>query len=347
MKNLPLLFTLLFFLTFGSSLKASLLPFEKEIIQVYQKSMPSVVSVTSHRLARSWHHGITEIPVGMGSGFIWDDQGHIVTNYHVAQDSQKFKITFQGDKKEYPAKLVGVDPKKDIAVLKIISQTPLKLNPIKVGKSKSLLVGQLAIALGNPFGLKHSMSLGIISALQRQIEGIGGVKIYDMIQTDAAINRGNSGGPLLDSSGKLIGMNTMIFSTSGSNAGLGFAVPVDKISLVVPQLIKYGKIKRPGLGVGLLPDHMKESVFHQKKGILISTVQKGSSAEKAGLRGIKRDPQGRLIIGDIILEIDKKPINSYDDIYNLLDHYKVGDKVKVKILRNEKKLDIFVVLQAL
>lgn len=326
---------------------ASLIPLEKEIIKVYQDVIPSVVSVTSHRLARDWHHGTVEVPAGMGSGFVWNTEGHIVTNFHVVQDSRSFKVNFHNDPKEYEAKLIGTDPNKDIAVLKIQGKLPANLKPILVGRSQGLLVGQISIALGNPFGLKHSMSMGIISALQRQIEGVGGVKIYDMIQTDAAINSGNSGGPLVNSSGELIGMNTMIYSTSGSSAGLGFAVPSDSIAKVIPQLIKYGKNKRPGLGIGVLPDEMKEQLFGVKKGIIVSSIQDGGAADKAGLRGIKRDSRGRLVIGDIIDEIDGKKINSYDDIYNLFDHYQVGDIVKVKYLRDDKKRSTKMTLNAI
>ena len=330
-KTLYLLATLISFQSFA------LLPFEKEIMNVYQDVIPSVVSVTSHRIAGNWYHGMVEVPAGMGSGFVWDKDGHIVTNFHVVEKSKSFKINFHNDPKEYEAKLVGTDPNKDIAVLKLIGKLPSKIKPIEVGHSKTLEVGQLSIALGNPFGLKHSMSMGIISALQRQIEGIGGVKIYDMIQTDAAINRGNSGGPLVDSSGKLIGMNTMIYSTSGSSAGLGFAVPSDIISKIIPQLIKYGKNRRPGLGIGVLPDEMKQQLFGLDKGIIVSSIQEGGAADKAGLQGIKRDSRGRLIMGDVIHQIDNKKINSYDDIYNLFDNYQIGDTVKVYYSRENKK----------
>lgn len=338
-------FIFIILISFSYSSFASLLPFEQGLIKIYENVAPSVISVTSHRLARDWNMETLEIPAGMGSGFIWDHKGHIVTNYHVVSESQRFKITFHNDPKEYLAKVVGVAPKKDIAVLKLQGKIPKHLKPINVGKSKGLKVGQFSIALGNPFGLKHSMSMGIISALERQIEGISGVKIYGMIQTDAAINKGNSGGPLVNSSGDLIGMNTIIYSTSGSSAGLGFAVPSDTISKIVPQLIQFGKIQRPGLGISLLPDHMKERLFQQKKGIIISEVQANSSAYEAGLRGIRRDRRGRLMMGDIILEIDNHKINSYDDIYNLFDHYKVGDKVRLKYQREGQEKTISMTLR--
>lgn len=341
------LLAIFLFSTASPLAKASLIPFEQEIIKTYDNVIPSVVSVTSIRLARDWYAGSVEVPTGMGSGFVWDNLGHIVTNYHVVDGSQSFKITFHNDTTEYQASVVGVDPQKDIAVLKINGKLPPNLKAFSIGRSQTLKVGQLAIALGNPFGLKHSMSMGIISALQRQIEGVGGVKIYDMIQTDAAINRGNSGGPLVNSSGELIGMNTIIYSTSGSSAGLGFAVPVDSIAKVVPQIIKFGKIQRPGLGIGVLPDDTKEQLFKQKTGIIISSIQEGSAAEKAGLRGIKRDRQGRLVIGDIIYQIDGKKINSYDDIYNLFDHYQVGDKVEIEYMRDNKPQKAQMTLRAI
>jgi S1-C subfamily serine protease len=208
------------------------------------------------------------------------------------------------------------------------------------------MVGQMTLALGNPFGLDHSISRGIISALGRKIQGIGGVKIHDMIQTDAAINRGNSGGPLLNSKGELIGMNTMIFSTTGSSAGLGFAVPVDTISRFVPQLIEHGKIIRPGLGIGILEDEVAQRYLGDK-GAAISYIDPDGAAALAGLKGMMRDEFGRIYLGDIITKIGKTEVTSLDDIYHALDDHKIGDDVKVEYLRDGKKRSAQVTLQAL
>ena len=324
---------------------ADLIQAEQRVINVYHSVVESVVNVSNIRISDNFFYGKVEVPQGSGSGFIWDDKGHIVTNYHVVQGGDDFVVTFHNDKKQYKASVVGVAPKKDIAVLKL-KETPKKLKPVAVGSSKELLVGQIALALGNPFGLDHSISSGIISALGRKIQGIGGVKIHDMIQTDAAINQGNSGGPLLNSKGEVIGMNTMIFSTSGSSAGLGFAVPVDTIKRFVPQLIKHGKVIRPGLGVGILEDAVAKR-YVGEKGAAISFVDPDGAAAKAGLRGMMRDNYGRIYIGDVITKIGKKSVSSLDDIYHALDNFKVGDTVEVEFLREGKKRETEVTLQAL
>lgn len=246
-------------------------------------------------------------------------------------EGDSFLISFHGDKKQYKAELVGAEPKHDIAVLKL-KEMPNTLNPIQTGISKDLLVGQKTLAIGNPFGLDHTITSGIVSALERKVPGIGNVTIHGMIQTDSSINPGNSGGPLLDSSGKLIGMNTIIYSKSGSNSGVGFAVPVDSINRIVPQLIKYGKVIRPGLGVGLLPEYHK-SRFGVEDGLVITFVDEKSGAHKAGLRGIQQDRYGRYYLGDVIISVDGKKVNSYDDIYHVLSKYKVGDSIEVTYLK--------------
>ncbi|MBF0315776.1 MAG: trypsin-like peptidase domain-containing protein [Oligoflexia bacterium] len=327
----------------------SLLDDEKNTITVYAHAGPSVVNVTSianMAIRKSlWEAEIIEVPQGAGSGFVWNSDGYIVTNFHVVASSEKFLISFNKDKKQYAAVKVGVSPRKDIAVLKL-EERPATLVPINASTSKNLLVGQKVIAIGNPFGLDHTMTTGIVSALERKIEGIGGVKIDGMIQTDASINPGNSGGPLLDSQGRLIGMNTMIFSRSGTSAGVGFAVPVDTINNVVPQLIKHGKETRPGLGISLVPDYYKERLGIAK-GIIVSSVSKSSSATKAGLKGITIDRYGEPHIGDIITAVNNEAVNSIDDIYLALDKLKVGDTVEVTILRDHKELKLKIKLIAL
>jgi S1-C subfamily serine protease len=342
MKAISLFLLCFFGLTAWS---AELLQVETKTIEIYRKALPSTVNVSNIKLARNFFYGEVEVPQGAGSGFVWDDQGHIVTNFHVVQGGNSFVITFHNDPKQYKAKIVGTAPEKDIAVLKL-EDRPAKLIPIEVGSSKDLLVGQYSFAIGSPFGLDYTLTTGVISALGRKIDGIGGVKINDMIQTDAAINMGNSGGPLLDSSAKLIGMNTVIFSTSGSSAGLGFAVPADTIKMIVPQLMKHGKVIRPGLGIGIVPDSMKKRLGEMEKGLIISYIDEKGGAAAAGLKGMTQDRYGRVYLGDIILSVDGVEVNSFDDIYQVLDTKKVGDMVDVKYIREGKTYTAKVRLKA-
>lgn len=341
-----ILFICLSFFSSTSWGASELLPVENKTIDIYRRAVPSTVNVSNIKVARNMFYGEVEIPQGAGSGFVWDDQGHIITNFHVVQGGQSFVITFYNDPKQYQAKIVGTAPDKDIAVLKLTEKPP-KLTPIEFGSSKDLQVGQYSFAIGSPFGLDYTLTTGVISALGRKIDGIGGVKINDMIQTDAAINMGNSGGPLLDSSAKLIGMNTVIFSTSGSSAGLGFAVPADAIKVIVPQLIQHGKVIRPGLGIGIVPDTMKRRIMRNDQGIIISHVDEKGSAARAGLKGMTQDQYGRTYLGDIILSVDGIDVNNLDDIYQVLDKKKIGDEVMVKYRREGKILATKVRLQAL
>lgn len=343
MKSILGMFLFVFVLNvFG----AELLPVETKTIEIYRKAVPSTVNVSNIKIARNSFYGEVEVPQGAGSGFVWDEEGHIITNYHVVQGGNSFVVTFYNDPKQYKAKLVGTAPEKDVAILKL-SEKPAKLFPITFGSSKDLLVGQYSFAIGSPFGLDYTLTTGVISALGRKIDGIGGVKINDMIQTDAAINMGNSGGPLLDSSGQLIGMNTVIFSTSGSSAGLGFAVPADTIKVIVPQLISHGKLIRPALGIGIVPDSMKKRIIDEDKGIIVSYVDEKGPAYKAGIRGMTQDQFGRTYLGDIILSVDGQNVNGLDDIYQLLEQKKIGDSVTVKYRREGKVLTTTVTLQAL
>ncbi|MDC0253972.1 trypsin-like peptidase domain-containing protein [Bacteriovoracales bacterium] len=342
MLKLNKFYFVIFFLLFSFSKSFSntknlddlkmLLESEKNTIKIFQESVQSVVNITNIRAGQShWPFGQRqERRSGIGSGFVWDQGGHIVTNSHVVSSGDSFLVSFHKDKKQYKAKLVGAEPNKDIAVLKLLDK-PLSLKSLNIGSSSTLLVGQKTLAIGSPYGLDHSMTSGIISALKRVIEGFGGVTIKGVIQTDASINPGNSGGPLLNSQGKLIGMNTSIVSTSGASAGLGFAVPVDTIKRVVPQLIKYGKIIRPGLGIGI-----EENYTGKGKGLIVLYTQEGGAAEKAGLRGVRQDAYGKRYLGDIILKINGKETNSYNDIYHVLDNHKVGDTIEVTFLRNSK-----------
>ena len=325
-------FILIMLLTLSTSVFA-MLEDEKNTIQTFKNTVNSVVNVTNiQKIKRSlFDYTAHEAPVGAGTGFVWDKEGHIITNFHVIAGGDKFLVTFRGDKKQYPANLVGKVSNKDVAVLKL-EEMPKNLTPIKIGSSKSLQVGQKTMAIGNPFGLDHTITSGIVSALDRKIMGVGNVRIFGMIQTDASINPGNSGGPLLDSNGALIGMNTVIFSKSGSSSGIGFAVPVDTISRVAPDLIKNGKVTRPGLGIGPASEYQK-SRLGINKGIVVLYVDPQGGAGQAGIQGFSKDQLGRHYPGDIILAIDKKEVNTIDDIYHVLGKYKVGDRVTADVLR--------------
>jgi S1-C subfamily serine protease len=306
---------------------------ERNTIEIVKKNKNSVVYVTNIQLVRDFWYGSEEkMPRGSGSGFVWDDQGHIVTNFHVIEDGVEFLVTLP-NQEQRQAKLVGKEESKDIAVLKLEGNTS-GLFPITPGTSKDLLVGQKAVAIGNPFGFDYTVTKGIVSALGRKILGAGGVTIPNMIQTDASINPGNSGGPLLNSSGELIGMNTLIVSPSGASSGVGFAVPVDLIRKTVPELIRFGKVQHPGLGVTFLPDQYARRA--DVEGVIIMEVQTGSPAYRAGLRGLSRDRYGRTYINDVISAVDKTPVKSYDDLFSALESYKIGDSVTLTVVRNEK-----------
>ncbi|MCA9682245.1 MAG: trypsin-like peptidase domain-containing protein [Myxococcales bacterium] len=306
---------------------------ERNTIAVFQTAAPATVFVTQSQLVRNrFTLRVDEIPAGTGSGFIWDDQGHVVTNFHVVAGGDHFSITLW-DGRTVPATLVGGDPQRDIAVLalQLPAEEAGKLTSVTLPPAPSgLMVGQKTLAIGNPFGLDHTLTVGVISALEREVVGFGGVTIRNMIQTDASINPGNSGGPLLDSSGRLIGMNTMIFSKSGSSAGIGFAVPVDTIRRLVPQIIQYGRPRRASLGIEVVPDRL--AVRAGVRGVIIETVHPGSPAAKAGLRGLSR--AGRdVLIGDVIVGMNEHEIGNFDDLFNALDNYEPGARVDVKVRR--------------
>lgn len=320
-----------------------LLPNERNTIEVFQKFSPKVVYV--HRLAKvikpTANHAYqkTHVPAGAGSGFIWDDKGHIVTNYHVIHGADQLNVTIGN--LTVPVRVVGSEPRKDIAVLQITAPNALKklkgYTPFVLSRTGDLLVGQKVIAIGNPFGLDHSLTIGVISALGRQVPGAGGVTIRDMIQTDASINPGNSGGPLLDSKGRLIGMNTAIYSNSGSSAGVGFAVPADDIQRIVPQLIKHGRVVLAGIGIQRVEPSIA-SRLGIAKGILIADVLPHTPAAAAGLRGTHRDNWGRIQLGDIIVAINGHPVKNYDALYNILTDIHVGETVNLTIDRQGKHL---------
>lgn len=316
---------------------------ELNTIDVFQQTSPSVVYITSIEVRRNlFSLNISEIPKGTGSGFSWDSEGRIVTNYHVIKNASQVNVTLADDS-TWNAVLIGASPDKDIAVLKI-SAPAAKMRPIPVGESGNLQVGQKVYAIGNPFGLDQTITAGIVSALGREIRSANGMTIHDVIQTDAAINPGNSGGPLLDSAGRLIGINTAIYSPDGVNAGIGFAVPVDQVNEIVTQLIKHGRLIRPGLGISVANERLVKRLGIQ--GVIIVRVERGSTAEKAGLKGIKRI-NGEIFLGDIIIGINGNPITSLDNLRQELDKYKVGQEVTLKVIRDEKEFQVNIVLEAM
>ncbi|MBI3357833.1 MAG: trypsin-like peptidase domain-containing protein, partial [Nitrospirae bacterium] len=310
---------------------AELGPDERATMAVFERATKSVVFIANTAIQRDfWSLDIMEVPQGSGSGFVWNRQGHIVTNFHVIYGANSIKVTL-ADRSEHQAKLVGADPDHDLAVLQIQTSESL-LEPLAVGTSHDLRVGQKVLAIGNPFGLDHTLTTGVVSALGRTIKSMSNRTIEGVIQTDAAINPGNSGGPLLDSAGRLIGVNTQIVSPSGAYAGIGFAVPVDTVNRIIPELIKHGKLIRPGLGVSLVPDAMAKR--WGIKGLIIGKVSSGGSADRAGLRGARETVTGRVELGDILVAVDGKPVETIDDLMDIMEKYKVGDRVRVEVVRN-------------
>lgn len=313
---------------------------EQNVIDVFRAASPATVFVTQKRVVRDWSMKALEVPAGTGTGFLWDTAGHVVTNYHVVDTGRtrgRYTVTLHSQK-SYDAELLGGDPNKDIAVLKLIdvkeTLTPLPPLPVDL----KLEVGQTAIAIGNPFGLDHTLTTGVISALGREVQGYGRVTIRDMIQTDASINPGNSGGPLIDSGGYLIGMNTMIFSKSGSSAGIGFAVPVSAIRRVVPQIIANGRVEHPGIGVEPLPDAYAARAG--LRGVVIMRTLPGSPAAVAGIRGLTETATGDILLGDIVVGINEHVVDDYDDLFNAFDRYNIGDEVTVTLLRERQRVQV-------
>lgn len=316
---------------------------EKGTIALFREASPSVVHITVIAVQRDlFTLNLYQIPEGTGSGFIWDNSGNIITNFHVIQNADAAQVTL-ADQSTWKARRVGAAPDKDLAVLRIDAPAN-KLRPIPVGTSKDLQVGQSVFAIGNPFGLDQSLTTGVISALGREIESVTRRPIQGVIQTDAAINPGNSGGPLLDSAGRLIGVNTAIYSPSGASAGIGFAIPVDTVNRIVPELIRSGKVTRPGMGVQIAEDQIAERLG--VTGVLVVEVAQGSAAAKAGLRPTRREASGRVRLGDVITAIDGKKVESPNELFLLLEKYKVGDAVNVTLLRDGKPVQAKITLEA-
>jgi S1-C subfamily serine protease len=316
---------------------------EQSTIELFRSASPAVVFITSIALRRDvWTLNPIEIPAGSGSGFVWDKQGHIVTNFHVIQNANVAEVTL-ADHTTWKATLVGAAPDKDLAVLRI--EAPASdLHPIPVGGSTDLMVGQSVYAIGNPFGLDQSLTTGVISALGREIESRTQIPIRDVIQTDAAINPGNSGGPLLDSGGRLIGVNTAIASPSGASAGVGFAIPVDTVHWVVPHLIEHGKLVRPALGVHIASNQVAESLGVE--GALVLDVVGGSGAEAAGIRPSRRAASGRVVLGDVIVAVGGEAVKSASDLSYALERHRVGEKVQVTVLRDQRRVELQITLMS-
>ena len=318
---------------------------EATTIEIFRQAAPSVVYITKLAVRTDpFRRNLFTIPQGTGSGFVWDDQGHIVTNYHVVRGGDAARVTLS-DQSVWSGRLVGYYADADLAVLKVEAPSEF-LTAIQVGTSDGLVVGQNVYAIGNPFGLDHTLSTGVVSGLGREIPSIGGRPIQGAIQTDAAINPGNSGGPLLDSAGRLIGVNTQIYSPSGASAGVGFAIPVDTVHRVVTQLIQYGRVIRPGLGIRI--DEGGLAARLGIEGAMVLGVVEGSGAAQVGLRPARQDPRtGQVIVGDVVTAIDGEKVATVRDLFRILDTKNVGDEVEVTVQRGDRTLTVRLTLMGL
>ncbi len=307
---------------------------EERTIRLFEEASPAVCFITTRAIRRSfWSYG--EVESGSGSGFLWDREGHVITNFHVINGANTSSIAVTlSNGKSYDARVVGFEKEKDLAVLKIDAPAR-ELRPIRVGSSQSIRVGQSVYAIGNPFGLDQTLTTGVVSALDREIRSQAGVPIKGAIQTDAAINPGNSGGPLLDSQGQLIGVNTSIYSPSGASAGIGFSIPVDVVRYVVNDLIRYGEVRRAVLGADVRQ-------VPRIKGLVVFYVDQGGGAAGAGLKGLSQDSRGRTLLGDVLVGINGRPVNSTSDLYLELERYEPGQVVKLNIVRGERPATVSV-----
>lgn len=306
---------------------------EKNTIEVFEFASPSVVYVNSYQLVRDRRSfDLLSVPRGAGTGFVWSEAGHIVTNFHVVEGARQLSITLP-DQSQWPATVVGLAPDRDLAVLQIKAPKD-KLRPLPLGDSDSLSVGRKVLAIGNPFGLDATLTTGVVSALGREIEAPNKRKIRNVIQTDAAINPGNSGGPLLNSRGELIGVNTMIYSPSGASAGIGFAIPVNIVKQIVPELIEFGRLVRPIFGIELAPAHWARHAGVD--GVALLHVTPGLPAHKAGLLGARRGNWGRVELGDIILSLNDTPTRNHDEFLTVLEDHEPGDTLQVTFVRAGK-----------
>jgi len=318
---------------------------EKSTIELFERSRNSVVYITTkEQVMDFWTRNVFSVPRGTGSGFVWDDDGHIVTNFHVVEGASEAVVKL-ADGRSFKAALVGTSREHDIAVLKIAVEFK-RPAPLPLGTSGDLRVGQKVFAIGNPFGLDWTLTTGIVSALDRTLAGDQGPSINHLIQTDAAINPGNSGGPLLDSAGRLIGINTAIYSPSGASAGIGFAVPVDTVNRVVPQLIRSGKYAQPSLGIQVDPGlNQRLAELTGIKGVFVFGVPPGSAAEAAGLDGASFTRDGGVVPGDVIVAVGGKPVDSVEQLQAVLDDYRIGDQVRLSVRNGERTREVELKLQ--
>jgi S1-C subfamily serine protease len=316
---------------------------EQAVVDRFKEARSSVVYLTSLAYQQDlFSFDVHTVPTGSGSGFIWDEQGHIVTNYHVIEDAQEVDVAL-ADGSRHKARLVGVAPEKDLAVLQLRGD-PGKLRPIPIGTSSDLQVGQTVLAIGNPFGLDQTLTTGVVSALGREIQSATRRRISGVIQTDAAINPGNSGGPLLDSAGRLIGVNTAIQSTSGSSAGIGFAVPVDTVNRIVPQLIARGEPVRLDLGFDPLPESWVPQAG-VPKGVIVARVRRGGPADRAGLQGLTRQ-RGGYALGDVVVAVNGHPVKDMDRLLDYVEMQNPGSRVVLDVIRDGRKVQVPLTLEA-
>jgi len=325
--------------------RAPLSEWEQVPIRRFKEAAPSVVYITTteERARDFFGLDVVEVPAGSGTGFIWDDQGHVVTNFHVIQGAARATITL-ADGSRHEAGYVGGAPDKDLAVLQL-AKTPPKLRPIPLGTSADLQVGQAVLAIGNPFGLDQTLTTGVVSALGREIQSVTRRRISGVIQTDAAINPGNSGGPLLDSAGRLVGVNTAIQSPSGASAGIGFAVPVDTVNRVVPQLIARGRLERPDLGFEPVEPRLVERAFGPQKGVMVGKVVRGGAAARAGLQGVGAEGR-RVFAGDLIQAANGRPVEDWDGLLDTVEALPLGSTVTLDVQREGRRLRVALRLEA-
>ena len=318
---------------------------EQVSIQRFKEAAPSVVYITTteERSRDFFGLDVVEVPAGSGTGFIWDDQGHVVTNFHVIQGAARAYITL-ADGSRHEAAYVGGAPDKDLAVL-LLAKTPPRLRAIPLGTSGDLQVGQAVLAIGNPFGLDQTLTTGVVSALGREIQSVTRRRITGVIQTDAAINPGNSGGPLLDSAGRLIGVNTAIQSPSGASAGIGFAVPVDTVNRVVPQLIARGRLERPDLGFEPVAPRLVERAFGPQKGVMVGKVIRGGAAARAGLQGVSAEGR-RVLPGDLVMGVNGRSIPDWDALLDLVEALPLGSTVNLDVQRDGRTIRVPIKLEA-
>jgi S1-C subfamily serine protease len=304
---------------------------EQNNIAVFKAASPSVVNITAIGFERElFALDVQQVPRGTGTGFVWDERGHIVTNFHVIQEANAARVTLS-DQTSYRAELVGVFPDRDLAVLRIDAPRA-KLPALPLGSGRELQVGQKVYAIGNPFGLDQTLTTGIVSALNREIDSVTRRTIRGVIQTDAAINPGNSGGPLLDSAGRVIGVNTAIYSPSGASAGIGFAIPIDEVNRIVPRLIRDGRIARPAIGVTAAAPAVARAL-NLPKGVPLVGVARGGPAQRAGLQPFTRGSGGKIVPGDVITAVDDEPVADMDDMLTELERHRIGERVALTVWR--------------